>query len=426
MWQPCLSPLLHPLCHKKDRAFVSLWYNGSGMKEFLWKHFVKDYENYKDPEVRGRYTKLTGTLGIIVNSVLCVVKIILGFAINSIAVVADGFHDMADSLAAIITLVASHIARKPADKHHPYGHARSEYLAGLMVSAIVLIVGYQLMRSSITKCLHPEPTTFSWLMVGFMVFAILFKGSSALFTIATGKHINSIPVIAAGTDNRNDVVTSIVILIGMLLNRFAGLELDGYMGCLVSLFVLYSGFQLIRQTIGPLLGEAPDEELVDEITDIILSHKDVLGVHDLIIYNYGPGNTMASFHAEVDAKADLVEIHDVIDHIEREILRKLGINVTCHIDPVELDDPLRQKMQKLVSEALQQFDVVEGIHDLRIAEGKSITRVVFEVELKPGVKLYNRYEIIEAAREAVKSVDENYEIRIVFEQAFLKRTQFID
>ena len=247
------------------------------MKEYLWKTFVKDYENYKNPDVRAGYTKLTGAMGVIVNSVLCVVKIILGFVIHSIAVVADGFHDFADSLAAVITLVASHISRKPADEEHPYGHARAEYLASLMVSAIIFIVGYQLMRSSIDKVIHPEPTQFTWFMVGLMVFAILLKGSQALFVIATGKHIESLPVIAAGTDNRNDVITSIVIVIGMLLHHFTGIDLDGYMGCLVSLFILYTGFQIMRETIHQLLGAPPDKETMEKMQEIILEQPEVLG-----------------------------------------------------------------------------------------------------------------------------------------------------
>ena len=306
------------------------------MKTWIWKKFIKDYENVRDPEVRGRYTKLTGTLGIIVNTVLCVIKIILGAAIGSIAVIADGIHDMADSLAACITLLGAYISRRPADSEHPYGHARAEYLASLAVSAIVLIVGVELMKNSVDKILHPTPTEFSWLMVGFMILAILLKGSQALFTIATGKHIDSLPVIAAGTDNRNDVITSIIIVTGMLIHHFAGLDLDGWMGGLVSLFILWSGITLIKSTVSPILGESPDEDLMNQMEEIIASHPQILGIHDLRVYNYGPGRNFATFHAEVDASSDLLAVHDQIDHIERELSQKLGIEVTGHMDPVVL------------------------------------------------------------------------------------------
>ncbi len=388
------------------------------MKEFIWKTFIKDYENTKDPLVRQRYTKLTGTLGIVVNSLLCVAKIVLGTMIHSIAVVADGLHDMADSLAACITLIGARIARKPADKHHPYGHARIEYISSLVISAIVLIVGWQLLTTSIQRVLHPVAMHFSWLMVGFMVVAILLKGSQALFTIATGKHIKSLPVIAAGTDNRNDVITSIIIVIGMLVHHYTGLELDGYMGCIVSLFILWSGISLIRETIHPLLGEAPDRETVEAMYEIILSHPDVLGVHDLIIYNYGPGKSFASFHAEVDSRGNLIQVHDMIDHIEQELTTKLQMTVTCHMDPVEVDNPIRIQMQTLVQQELKAFDAIESFHDLRVVPGSMKTRIIFDVVVTPGKKI-SREEVTEQLDRAVKEVDPTYEIIINFDQAFL-------
>ena len=388
------------------------------MKEFLWRKFVKDYENYKDPEVRGRYTKLTGTLGILVNSVLCIAKIILGIMIHSVAVVADGFHDMADSLAACITLIAARIARIPADKNHPYGHARVEYLASLLVSAIVLIVGYQLLRSSIDKCLHPEPTSFSWLIVGFMVFAILLKGSQALFTIATGKHIKSLPVIAAGTDNRNDVITSIIIVIGMLVHHFVGLDLDGYMGCLVSLFILFTGVNLIRETISPLLGEPHDKEMVEEIETIIMSHPEILGVHDLVVFNYGPGRTFVAFDAEVDAKSDLIQIHNVVDIIERELNDKMNIWAACHIDPVVSDDPLRIRMDEIITKTIDSMDSVESYHDLHVVPGKNHTHIIFDVVLAPDAKA-SKEEITRQLTDEIEKEGGQYDVIIDFDQPFM-------
>lgn len=388
------------------------------MKEFMWRKFVRDYENIKDPEVRGRYTKLTGTLGIIVNSILCVVKIVLGLAINSVAVVADGAHDMADSLAACITLIGARIARKPADKDHPYGHARVEYLCSLIVSAIVLIVGYELMTTSIDKCIHPEETDFSWLMVCFMLFAILLKGSSALFTIATGRHINSLPVIAAGTDNRNDVISSIIIVIGMLIHHFAGIELDGYMGCLVSLFILYSGVELIKETISPLLGEPPERETVDAMHEIIMSHPEILGVHDLVVYNYGPGKEFASFHAEVDSRGDIMELHDVIDNIEKELYDELKMTVTCHMDPIEVDNPIRLQMQNVIPKVIMKLDGVDSYHDLRVVPGKTHTNIIFDIVIEPGCKT-SRETIKETLSEAIKKENDSYETVINFDNSYI-------
>lgn len=388
------------------------------MKEFIWKKFVKDYENVKNPEVRGRYTKLTGIIGILVNSVLCVIKIVMGLAISSVAVVADGAHDLADSMAACITLIGARIAGKPADKAHPYGHARVEYLASLLVSAIVLIVGFELMKTSISKCIHPVETDFSWLMIGFMLLAIVLKGSSALFTIATGRQINSLPVIAAGTDNRNDVISSIIIVIGMLIHHFTGLELDGYMGCLVSLFILYSGLELIKETIDPLLGEPPEQETIDDMHEIIMSHPEIIGVHDMVIYNYGPGKEFASFHAEVDSRGDMMEIHDVIDNIETEIFDRMKMPVTCHMDPIEVDNPIRISMQEIIAKTIMSMDGVESYHDLRVVPGRTHTNIIFDLVLEPGCKI-EREEIYEKLADTIKKENDSYEAVINFDNAYI-------
>ncbi len=387
------------------------------MKEFIWKKFIKDHENIKDPIVRSRYTRLTGFMGIAVNTVLCVIKIIIGLTIHSIAVMADGIHDMADSLAASVTLIGANLAKKPADEDHPYGHARSEYIASLVVSGIIMFVGYELLKNSVGKCMHPVESEFSWAIVGFMVFAILLKGSSSLFIIATGKRISSLPVIAAGTDNRNDVITSILILIGMLVHHFTGFDPDGYLGIVMSLFILYSGYELIRQTVDQLLGARPDPEMVKEMEEIIESHPAVLGVHDLVIHNYGPGRTYATFHAEVDADSDIMEIHDALDHIEREINDKLGINVTCHMDPVFADDPIRKELSRVIGKVLEGYDGCRGFHDLRIVHDEDRTKVSFDVEMVPG-KDFNSTEISGKLEDVIKSMNGNLEIDINFDQAY--------
>lgn len=390
------------------------------MKEFLWKHFVKDYENINDPDVRARYTRLTGVMGIVVNSLLCVIKIIVGLATRSIALVADGVHDLADSLAACVTLIGAAVARKPADREHPYGHARAEYLASLVVSSLILIVGYQLMKTSVVKILHPEETLFSWGTVAFMAFAILLKGSSSLFTIATGKRIRSLPVIAAGTDNRNDVITSIIIVAGMLLHHFTGVDVDGYMGCLVSLFILFSGFTLMRQTVDQLLGTPPDEETLEAMRRIILSHEAILGIHDMIIYNYGPGQYYATFHAEVDAAMDIMKAHDAIDHIERELHDELGIRVTCHMDPIMTNDSVMQALRRRVEDSLREFDMIEGFHDLRYSSSETDPDRKFlsmDVAISPGSH-YSEEEITASVRQAAEAVLGPCEIALEFDQAY--------
>jgi cation diffusion facilitator family transporter len=313
--------------------------------------------------------------------------------------------------------MGAHLARKPADRRHPYGHARIEYLTNLVVSVIILIVGYELLKNSVMKVLHPVETTFSWAMVGFMVFAILLKGSSALFTIATGQRIQSLPVIGAGTDNRNDVITSIIILCGMLLHHYTGLELDGYIGCLVSLFILWSGISLIQETVDQLLGAEPDPKLVKNVEEIILSHEGVLGIHDLVLYSYGPGRTYAMFDAEVDGRASAMEIHEIIDHIEHEIMEKLQIRVSCHMDPILPDDPERLRLMEELAEALQGVDGVEGIHDLHVIQGEDGKLLHADVVIAPGT-VYSPEKITEEVNQALTEAGENCQAVLFFDQAY--------
>ncbi|MCQ2551539.1 MAG: cation diffusion facilitator family transporter [Clostridia bacterium] len=389
------------------------------MKEFMWKTFVKDYENVKDPVVRNNYTKLTGTLGIIVNTTLSIIKIIIGLATHSIAVIADGAHDIADSLAACITLLGARLARKPADKNHPYGHARIEYLCGLVVSVIVVTVGFELMKSSVQKVIEGSDFEFAWSTVIIIVLAIIMKGSSALFTIATGKRINSLPVIAAGTDNRNDVISSIIIVISMLINYFTGLQLDGYMGCVVSLFILYSGYELTKETISPLLGEAPDPEMVSEIAEMVESTPGVLGIHDFIVHNYGPGKVFCSIHVEVDSKGDLMESHDMIDQIEMKVKKAMNIDITCHMDPVEVDNPVRLKAMEVIERVVDPMKEmgVESFHDLRVVPGPTHTNIIFDLVLTPGKKI-DQDMVKDQIQAEIRKIDPTYFIVINFEMAY--------
>ena len=274
------------------------------------------------------------------------------------------------------------------------------------------------MRSSIDKIIHPEPTTFSWLMVGFMVFAILLKGSQALFTIATGRHISSLPVIAAGTDNRNDVITGIVIVIGMLLHHFVGLDLDGIMGCIVSLFILYTGIHIIRETVNPLLGSPPDKEVIEEMRGIIMEHPEVLGAHDIIVYNYGPGRAYASFHAQVDSRSDLMAVHTVIDQIERQLKEKMNIDAAGHVDPIVVDDPERDRVIEVLDKAIPEIDGVDSYHDVRVIPRKDHQHVIFDVVLLPEA-LTRKDEIADRLTEILEAEDKKYQVIINFDQAFV-------
>lgn len=387
------------------------------MVTFLSRIFIKDYENYGDPLIRKAYGKLAGVVGIISNAILCVMKILIGLISGSIAIVADGINNLADASSSVITLIGFKLASMPEDKDHPYGHARYEYLTGLLVSVLIIIVGVQLLRSSVDKVIHPDPLNFSIITVVVLVIAIIIKIWQAVFNISLGKKINSLTLIATGTDSRNDVISTCAVLAALIIGKVTGFQLDGIMGCLVAAFIIWSGIQLIRETISPLLGEAPDQELVADIQKLVLEEKGVLGIHDLIVHNYGPGKVFASIHIEVDSEGNLLEIHEMIDDIEMKVKKTLNIEFTAHMDPIELRNPLVQQMSELISKEILIFDKVQGFHDLRIVPGIDHTNIIFDVVLKPECLLTHE-DIISTLEKAVKAIDPKYNIVINFDMDY--------
>lgn len=387
------------------------------MNNFLCRIFVKDYENTKDPQVRERYGKFAGVVGILSNVILCAAKILVGAISGSIAIIADGINNLADASSSIITLAGFKLSSLPEDKEHPYGHARTEYISGMIVSVLIVVVGIELIKSSADKIMHPSPLEFSWSIIVVLLLAIAIKIWQALFNINIGKRINSLTLTATGTDSRNDVIATTVVLISIIVGKLTGLQIDGYMGCLVALFIIWSGIGLVKETMSPLLGEAPDPELVNAISDMALSYDGVLGIHDLVVHNYGPGRIFASIHIEVDAEADMMESHDMIDNIEREMAKKLHIEITGHLDPVRTNDPVVKKMVQLTSEVAAQIDGVSNIHDLRIVTGPTHTNVIFDTVVASNCTLSLK-EIHEAFQKAVKTEGDNYFVVINFDKPY--------
>ena len=387
------------------------------MNNFLCRIFVKDYENTKDPQVRERYGKFAGVVGILSNVILCAAKILVGAISGSIAIIADGINNLADASSSIITLAGFKLSSLPEDKEHPYGHARIEYISGMIVSVLIVVVGIELIKSYADKIMHPSPLEFIWSIIVVLLLAIAIKIWQALFNINIGKRINSLTLTATGTDSRNDVIATTVVLISIIVGKLTGLQIDGYMGCLVALFIIWSGIGLVKETMSPLLGEAPDPELVNAISDMALSYDGVLGIHDLVVHNYGPGRIFASIHIEVDAEADMMESHDMIDNIEREMAKKLHIEITGHLDPVRTNDPVVKKMVQLTSEVAAQIDGVSNIHDLRIVTGPTHTNVIFDTVVASNCTLSLK-EIHEAFQKAVKTEGDNYFVVINFDKPY--------
>lgn len=387
------------------------------MGKLLIRIFVKDHENTDDPRVRERYGKFAGVVGIVSNLILCIMKILIGLVSRSIAIIADGINNLADASSSIITLVGFKLASQPEDEDHPYGHARIEYLTGLFISIVIIVIGLQLLRTSIDKILHPDPLEFSYLTIIILVAAILIKLWQSLFNRSIGRKIRSVTLMATAADSRNDVISTSVVLISVIVGKFTGIQIDGYMGCLVALFIIWSGIQLVRETTSPLLGEAPDHELVNSITEIVKKEPGVLGIHDLMVHNYGPGKIFASMHIEVDADGDLMESHDMIDNIEKTVKEALRVEFVVHMDPVKTDDPLITKMKKIIADALQPLDGVDNIHDFRIVPGPTHTNIIFDVVLSAGCRLSEK-EITEIAAEAARAADEKFYVVITFDRAY--------
>lgn len=387
------------------------------MTNFLCRVFIKDYENTDDPKVRERYGKFAGITGIVSNTVLCIGKIMAGILSGSISIIADSINNLTDAASSLITLAGFKLAALPEDKNHPYGHARYEYVSGIIVAMVVVIAGIELIKSSVSKIFHPEAVDVSVLVIGILAASIAVKIWQACFNMKLGKRINSLTLIAAGTDSRNDVISTSAVLAGLLITKFTALQLDGYIGTAVALFIIISGIGLMNETISPLLGEAPDAELVKNIHDIAMSYDKVLGVHDLIVHNYGPGKIFASIHIEVDSDADLFETHDMIDNVEKRISKDLNIEITAHMDPIKVNDPVVNEMRTLAQKTAETMPGIANVHDLRVVPGTTHTNVIFDVVINPGCRL-SEEEIHNTFEKAVRAVHGNYCVVINYDKSY--------
>lgn len=387
------------------------------MNELLFKLFIKDYNDVKKPQVREAYGKLAGMVGVISNLFLCAIKVIAGVLSASISIIADGINNLSDATSSIITLVGFKLAALPEDEDHPYGHARSEYLAGLIVSIIIIFVGLSLGKSSIGKIIHPETLSFTFLTIAILVISILVKIWQACFNYKAGIKIDSSTLKATAIDSRNDVIATSIVLLSVIITKYTGINIDGYLGVMVAVFIILSGIGLIKETSSPLLGEAPDEDLVKQIAQMALSYDGVLGIHDLVVHNYGPSKIFASIHIEVDASVDILKSHDMIDTIEKELGQQLHIHFVVHMDPIKVDDPVISKVKGPISLCLKDFEGVHSIHDMRCVPGSSHTNIIFDVIMDHNCPT-SKKEVIAAVNKVVKEIDPNYFVVITFDKAY--------
>ena len=355
------------------------------MTRLLIKIFIKD-TNINTQKGRELYGRLAGAVGIICNLLLSVMKLIIGTVSNSVSITADATNNISDAGSSIVTLVGFRLSGKPADKDHPYGHARIEYISSLIISFIILLIGFSILKSSVLKIFNPEESLFNIATVIVLVASIFVKLWLSVFNKYLGKQINSKALEATAIDSRNDVLTTAAVLIASTISHFTGFNLDGYMGVIVSIFILISGINLVKETLDPLLGQPPTREMFDTIENKILSYDNVLGVHDLMVHSYGPNTYFASAHIEMDANIDVLVCHDIMDQIERDFKSELNIHLVVHLDPTILDSPEINELKEMVNDIICEIDRELTFHDFRVVVGDENKNVLFDVVVPPEYK----------------------------------------
>ncbi len=376
----------------------------------LSKIFIKNYDNYKDPQVRKEYGFLTGIMGIVLNLLLFAGKLFAGIVTASISVIADAVNNLSDAGSSIITMVGFKLAGMPADREHPFGHGRIEYIAGLFVSALILFMGFELEKSSIEKIINPEEISFSVVSLIILCASLFVKLYICLYNRKIGKLINSSAMKATAMDSLSDCISTAAVIIGLIVFLVWGINIDGYVGALVALFIFKTGFESVKESVMPLLGEKAEDEYIKEIREAVLSYDNIVGVHDLIVHNYGVGQNIISFHAEVPAEMGFVEAHEMIDMVENELRDRYGF-VTIHMDPVLKDTEQSLMYKKLVLEVIEGVNSDISIHDFRMTDGNVTKNLIFDIEVPFKLKQTDA-EIKEMIIEGIKAKDSSLNVVI--------------
>lgn len=388
------------------------------MTNLLLKLFIKDYNNTSDNSVRQKYGFLSGIVGIIVNIILATIKLIIGITVNSISITADAVNNYSDAGSSAVTLIGFKIANRPADEEHPFGHGRYEYIAGLIVSFVVLIFGFDLMKTSVERIFNPVSLNFSIIAVVALSVSILGKIWLAFFNKKLAKAINSPTMSAVATDCISDCAATAVTIVSLLISHFTSINIDSYLGICVAVIIFIAGINIIKETLNPLIGQAIDKETADKIRGELMSYEGIIGMHDLIIHSYGTNNTFGSVHAEVPANCNILEIHDTIDTIEREIKRKFGIEISIHMDPLVTDDKFVDEMKEMTFHLLSEIDDNISFHDFRVVSGPIHTNFIFDVVMPHSMK-YSESEFIKIISDKFTEKNENYFAVVTVDRSFV-------
>lgn len=384
------------------------------MTKLLLKLFVKEYQNLDQPKVHGAVGTMAGVTGIVCNLLLFALKLTVGILSGAVSVVADALNNLSDMASSVVTLFGFRLAQRPADADHPYGHARYEYISGLAVAALILVIGVELGRSSFLKIFNPSPLTVSSVMIVSLLCAIAIKFWMYFFYASLGKRISSSTLKAAAIDSRNDVLASAAVLLGCVVEWAFCISLDGYIGLAVALFIILSGVGVAKETISPLLGQRADEALVKRISNLILKNEKVLGVHDLLVHDYGPGQCFASVHVEISASEDPLICHEIIDSIECSVMDELNVHLVIHYDPVLENDAQWREMSKLLRRIVRELDTDLTMHSFRIVPGEEKPKLVFDLAIPYGSS-HNNAVLKADIDKALLASGKDYETVIRFE-----------
>ena len=377
------------------------------MTDLILRLFVKDHENKSDPKVRSRCGSAVSIIGIIVNLLLAAFKLVAGILSGAISIIADAVNNLSDAGSQVVSLITFKISAKPADRNHPFGYARIEYVASMIVSFLILFVSVSLFSESIDKIINPSKTDYSILVMIILGVSVIGKLWLFFFGRSAGKKINSDVIRAAATDSLSDAGATLAVLISAIISRLCKIDIDGYMGIGVAIMIFIAGIKVLNETKNSILGSAPEPEVVEGIHNIVKEYPQILGIHDMVVHNYGPGNTICSFHAEVDGKIDVFETHDCIDNVERRLYNDLGIRATIHMDPIVTDDEKVTALRISVAAAVKKIDERLTIHDFRYVEGTTHSNLIFDVTVPFEIK-ENNERIKELVSDKISEIDPNY------------------
>ncbi|MBQ8780826.1 MAG: cation transporter [Oscillospiraceae bacterium] len=389
------------------------------MIKYLIKTFVKDYEKTENKKVRESYCVFGGIAGAVCNLILFGIKLFIGIAMNSIAIMSDAFNNLSDMGSCFVAVIGAKLAGKKPDREHPFGHGRIEYISALIVSFIIVLVGFELLKSSFEKIIHPEEMIFSMPMMIILAASLLVKFWMYCTYNYIGKTINSSVMIASAKDSINDVISTGAVIIATAAGYFLPFKIDGIVGLAVAVFIMISGFNLAKDTIDLLLGKPPSEELIKSIGGEVMKHKEIVGMHDLIIHDYGPGRVFASVHAEIPDDADIINAHEIIDRIEQEVFEKMGVMLVIHMDPITVNNEFVDNLKKLVTDIVSEISPGSSIHDFRITDGEDRINVIFDIVIENVYDDEKREKIVEELKQRVRDEDDRLRLVVKIDEVYI-------